>query len=442
MIEPTREPIPIKMTYPYSKDYDITARIDVIDLDVEAEKDIESGLGFEISSPKATIKKDVKNPNGIYSPRFGRKIGDANPFADRYSCECGELRSRINHGLICKKCGKVCKYVDDNFKIFGWIRLKDKYHIINPKFYDTLDYIFGQSNFNEEKKRIKGSRLKNILNYCPEVDQHGFRSECAFKPDKEPFYGIGMLDFYERFDEILDYYIKLFPKKQEYYDEIQDYRYACPCRMTHNKSNEGKTCEYCGGKVEWIDKKMIFTHSIPVFTTHLRPTDITSDGFMYYEPVNGMYNMINRHVHLINRDKRKYDQDEKIKNSELFQTQMKYMELVTEIMNILTGKKGQLRSLLAGRYNFACRAVIRQSAELRIDQILLPYVELVKCLQQRIINILIRTYNISPSEAYDIWNRSIATKDKRICQILDSIIHSEPEGLPVILNRNPTINYG
>jgi hypothetical protein len=148
-------------------------------------------------------------------------------------------------------------------------------------------------------------------------------------------------------------YRKPFPQltqaQQEYYDEIQDYRYACPCRMTHNKANEGKTCEYCGGKVEWIDKKMIFTHSIPVFTTHLRPTDITSDGFMYYEPVNGMYNMINRHVHLINRDKRKYDQDEKIKNSELFQTQMKYMELVTEIMNILTGKKGQLRSLLAGQ---------------------------------------------------------------------------------------------
>ena len=39
----------------------------------------------------------------------------------------------------------------------------------------------------------------------------------------------------------------------------------------------------------------------------------------------------------------------------------------------------------------------------------------------------------------NIWNRSIATKDKRICQILDSIIHSEPEGLPVILNRNKLI---
>lgn len=67
---------------------------------------------------------------------------------------------------------------------------------------------------------------------------------------------------------------------------------------------------------------------------------------------------------------------------------------------------------------------------------------MVKCLQQRIINILIRTYNISPSDAYDIWQKAIATKDERIAEIIDAIIHSEPEGLPVIINRNPTINYG
>jgi DNA-directed RNA polymerase beta' subunit len=98
--------------------------------------------------------------------------------------------------------------------------------------------------------------------------------------------------------------------------------------------------------------------------------------------------------------------------------------------------------LIGGRYNFSCRAVIRQSADLRIDQVLLPYVELVKCLQQQIINILIRTYNISPSDAYDIWSRAVATKDQRVCQILDSLIHADPRGLPVLINRNPTINIG
>lgn len=91
------------------------------------------------------------------------------------------------------------------------------------------------------------------------------------------------------------------------------------------------------------------------------------------------------------------------------------------------------------RYNFSSRCVIRQSGLLRIDQILLPYTMLVKCLQQRIINILIRTYNINPSDAYDIWNRAVATPDERIEEIITAIIKSNPEGLPCIINRNPTI---
>ncbi len=88
------------------------------------------------------------------------------------------------------------------------------------------------------------------------------------------------------------------------------------------------------------------------------------------------------------------------------------------------------------RYNFSCRSVIRQDATLRVDQVKLPYVELVKCLQQPIMNILVRNYNISPSEAYDWWYKSISKKDERIAQILDNLIHANPEGLPVLINRN------
>ena len=91
------------------------------------------------------------------------------------------------------------------------------------------------------------------------------------------------------------------------------------------------------------------------------------------------------------------------------------------------------------RYNFSSRCVIRQDASLRCDQVKLPLIELTKVLQQQIINILVRNYNINPNDAYDIWNKSIAKKDPRICEIIDSIIHSNPEGLPVIINRNPKI---
>lgn len=341
--------INVTLTYPHSDEYDFITKIDIIDLDVEAQKDIANGDGFIISAPKNSNKKDMKNIDGIYSSRFGQKLGDVNPFADRYSCECGYLKSRINHDIECPMCHTKVKYVDDNFKMFGWIILKDEYHILHPKIYDSLDYIFGESKYNDEMKKIKGGRkLKNILKYNPDVDQHGFRTECSFKPDKEPYFGIGMLDFYNRFDEILDYYYTLNPKKKDYYDEIQDMKYACNCRKTIGIKNRGCTCEYCKTEVKFIDKDMIFTHSIPVFTTHLRPADI-KDGYMYFEPTNGMYNMINTHVHRINNNKRKMDQDKKVKNSELYEVQMKYMELVEEIMNILNGKKGQLRSLVGGQ---------------------------------------------------------------------------------------------
>ena len=191
----------VRMTYPRSNEYDYYSTIEVIDFDKECQEDLSSGRGFKISAPKATTKKMLKDPDGIYSPKFGQKIGDQNPYADRYSCECGFLRSRINHNIECPVCHKKCKFVDDNLSIFGWIILKDDYHIIHPKFYESLNYIMGSSPYNTARKKIKGTKLENIINYSPEIDQNGFISPCAFHPDKEPFYGIGMIEFYERFDE-------------------------------------------------------------------------------------------------------------------------------------------------------------------------------------------------------------------------------------------------
>ena len=404
--------INVRLTYPQSDEFDYLTKISIIDMDAECKHDIETGNGFIISKPMNTNKKNMKNPDGIYSPRFGQKLGDANPYADRYKCNCGHLTGRINDGIECPVCHTKCHFVDDNFKMFGWIVLHDQYHIIHPKFFDSLDYMFGSSAYNTERKKQKGSKLRNMLNYSPEVDQNGKITPCEFHPDKEPYYGIGMTEFYERFDEILDYYYNLNPKKKDYYDEIKAHR------------------------------DIVFCHSIPVFTTHLRPASI-QDGSMYFEPTNGMYNVINVHVARLNNDKRKMDRNIKKINSELYRIQDKYMELVNEIMNILTGKHGQLRDLMAGRYSFSSRCVIRQDPTLRVDQVKLPYVMLVKCLQQRIINILIRTYNISPSEAFDVYNKALAFKDERICSIINAIIkNATPEGLPVIINRNPTINFG
>ena len=55
-----------------------------------------------------------------------------------------------------------------------------------------------------------------------------------------------------------------------------------------------------------------------------------------------------------------------------------------------------------------------------------------------------RTYNISPSDAYEIWSNARSTKDRRVTEILNALIKNScnGQGIPVIINRNPSINYG
>ena len=157
-----------------------------------------------------------------------------------------------------------------------------------------------------------------------------------------------------------------------------------------------------------------------------------------------MYNIINNQAYRINLDKNRMQRSPKAKNQKLYKLQEKIMELHDEVINICNGKKGQLRSLVAGRYNFSSRAVIAQNPQLRIDQVTLPYTMLCIMLQPRIINTLNRMYNMSYSEANNICQRALANKDDRVAEIIDTIIRSDPsgEGIPVIINRNPTISYG
>ena len=108
----------IKYSYPDNPDYDVVVFSERINFDEEKENDLRTGKGFIISSPKPTLKKEIKNPNGIFSTRFGQRLGDQNPFMDRYSCQCGNLKSAINNGLVCDKCHTICKFVDDDFSMF------------------------------------------------------------------------------------------------------------------------------------------------------------------------------------------------------------------------------------------------------------------------------------------------------------------------------------
>lgn len=414
--EVPQQTLNITHSYPVNDDYYYTTELERLNLDKTKVEYIYRGDGFIISEPQS-IKKDIKDANGIFSPRFGQGLSDVNPYIDRYSCECGNLKSSINFNQKCPLCNTRVKYVGDNYKTTGWIQLLE-YHIIHPNLYSAIEYFFGPSNgTNDKDNRHINTKLFNIIKYAVQADQDGklIIEKPENLPNDQPFYGIGMIEFYERFDEIMEFYRAKYPKKEEYYQNIMQNR----------------------------DK--VFIQSIPVITTHLRPFDVKNDfknQTLYFEPINGMYNMMNNLAAKVNKSVTAMDRKKKPKNNLLFDLQMEYQKLYDEVINILSGKKGQLRQLTGGRFNFSSRSVIAQDPSLRIDQVKLPYAALTIMLQQKIINILGRMYHISPSEAYNMWYRSQSQYDPKIADIIMSIIKSRPEGLPVIINRNPTIAYG
>ena len=398
------ETLDINLSYPYDPEYEYFTRLERLNLDREREEDIKSNQGF-IIAPTQGIKKDIKNPMSIFSRKFGQTIKDVNPFGNRYSCECGYTQNKVNNGTICKVCGTKVKYVDDNYQYFGWLVLKEHW-IISPAFYNALRFFIGKD-------------FDNIIKFQSLTTDDGHQERITDVKD-QPYYGIGLIEFREKFEEIMKYYLNK-NKKQANYDDIMR------------------------------EKDKVFTQSIPVFTVLLRPYDTDKYTFSH-ETTNQYYTMINKHVTELNRssnigmkNKRKGEPERKHVQDLLWKLQMKVDVLYSEIIDIIKGKKGNIRTLFGGRCNFTSRNVIIADPTLRIDQIRLPYSALIELLQQSIINILVKTYNVSYSDAYDRWYHANLKKDKTIIAIIESIIHnSTPEhyGIPVIINRNPSLGLG
>ena len=404
--------IDVNLTYPYSDEYEYETRLERINLDEERERDILSDNGFVIGPPHG-IKKDIKDINGIFSSRFGQTLKDITPFANRYRCECGYLQGRINYDSKCPICGTKVKYVDDNFGYFGYEVLKDPNYIIHPNIFKSLENFIGKEVldniiFKVDETDIDGHIVQKHKKY---ISKKGKGSKAD-----SPFSGIGILQFKERFDEIMEYFKNLYTtaNKRAFYDDIMK------------------------------DRDKVFTQSIAVYTTLLRPFDADQRAF-YYEDSNKYFMIMNKLVDELN----KYDDLEmnhhRLSNDTLlYDLQIKYSELYKNIENILQKKKGVVRSLLGGRYNFTSRCVIVPDPTLRIDEISLPYKCLVELLQQRIINIIQKGYNKSYSDAYNIWYKANIKEDPMVKNIIETLINNDQSGrgLPCIINRNPTIAYG
>lgn len=209
-------------------------RIIISDWDSRCKDEITTGAGFRITEKGKT---DVNLEPGLYSihsPLYGTDWKDENAFEDRYSCKCGNLIGRryMDSETICDNCGGKVRFIDTDLTKTGWFVL-DRNVIIQPMMYNKLGWFFGTAH------------LYQMLKYVKEQDRAKYMDNKS-----SPFYGIGMIEFHERFDEIVEFYYKK-NKKRDGYEFIQ------------------------------IHRNEIFTHCIPCYNKALRKWMQKNDDIKY-----------------------------------------------------------------------------------------------------------------------------------------------------------------
>ena len=380
-------------------------RLVINDIDKEAEQDLKAGKAFivyeEIKNKKSTDTS--YNKGGIRSDFFYSEMSSENAFKERYSCSCGYLEGKSHESSVCPYCRTTVRLVDIDLEKFGYIKIKD-YYIIHPALYLYLDNIIGEKN--------KQSILENILKPPVFVDTDEFGNPLLdeeIEIDKDqPFKNIGMVEFKNRFDEILEYYA--------------------------NKNKRNSNME---GNVDFVkaNRDKIFFQYIPVFSSALRFSMIQGE-ISFVNGADKIYNMIFSSVSRMNKSNDMLTVDKKLPY-----IQKKVNELYEKIFSLINKKEGFIKSgVLAGRMNFTSRNVIVSNPGLAADEIIISYISFLEMYKFEIIQKLASTQNISESQAYAEWYMGCIKYSDKIYKIIKLMISQDLTY--VLINRAPSIDFG
>lgn len=375
-------------------------RVDIIrrNWDTDFYTDIITGLGFIISDPPEISldedkKKSVKSMFGPQSPLYGNIYSDEESAIMRWRCQCGAFVGRQFEGEVCPLCNTKVEAKPTNIKITGWISMGDN-KVINPYYYQILqksigkafpDIVSGQYRITTDGKRIK-----------PVYDEADVKIT-------SPFMGIGIDEFYNRYDEILDYFKGVKKAKASTFDRLKN------------------------------EKKAVFTSHIPVYSTMLRPQSITSDTF-YFHSVDKIINTI-------------FTLSENLKNCIDVERDYILLRLQTKLnaywentFELINGKDGFIRDqILGGSINYSSRNVICPDPTLRDNEVDVSYNTFIELFKYKIIYYIMRLEDCTLSVAYTRWKQACLKFDESVYNIMTYIV--EYDKVKIVINRNPTLNY-
>lgn len=386
----------------------------LVNWDKKAKEQIESGEGFRITEPGKTDINTAPGYYSIHSPLYGTDYSDEDSFADRYQCKCGYYQGRhyADGHTVCPLCHTKVEFVGVNMKTTGWIIL-DRDQIIQSTMFKKLWDFIG----------------KNRFLYILEYKDPSKRNPT---PDN-PFVGIGMIEFRHRYREILDFFFKKKTKAS-----VEKYMFL----------------------IEHED--LAFTHSIPVYSMHLRQFVIIDDKVKYsdddklFRKIYSNHNLLNDRFLLqqrrINRDKRERARvakgedptpgtvDYLRRENILFSIQMDLDKLWEYVFRCIDKKEGFIQSQISGgRQNYTARNVIVPGPTLRQDEIGLGYITFLELNKFEIIRNLMDYCQISLNEASNIHMMAAVKFDPNVYYIMQNMIKRK---IYVMIGRNPSINDG
>jgi DNA-directed RNA polymerase beta' subunit len=336
------------------------------------------------------------NPDGIFSETiFGRLDNEGAQF----SCDCKKYRGKFYLGKKCETCETEVRFIEPIIKRIGWIDL-GPFYIVNPNFYNFLSKIFSKSN------------LLNVISYEKKLTKDGLVKET--ENAKHPYSNIGLIEFKEKFDEILDYFFNLSKNKnkEEYYRIVKE------------------------------NQHLVFTNKIPVFSTTLRPALMMKDNLIFDE-INNMYNSVILNSNMVKTS----TEDERSDINTLpimVSIQLMVNQIFEKTIDNIKGKTGFIRNNIMGsRVNFSARNVITPlPAGYEIDDIVVPYLTFLELYKFQLLNLISSVKSVSFVEAHHIWNEAATHFDPEMYRMMKEILNKTKGGLKLLLNRNPSINFG
>jgi hypothetical protein len=285
---------------------------------------------------------------------------------------------------------------DKDIDTIGWVNLSPN-AIINPLLFAMVKRCIPQVN--------------RMINFNKSIDQNGEEVDMLDKVGDDDF--IGLIEFKERFDELLE----------ENADKVKfekEYNFL--------KNNREK----------------VFVDKLPIFSHKLRPATLLAKNVLVFNEINNYYNFIIQYNTEI-RDKLVSDGEIDLLTLPLLYNIQLYANTIhTKIINdYLKGKKGFLRkNIMGSRINFSARNVITPLIGFNIDESAMPYKTFAELYKFQLINLISTVKGINYNEAMKFWEKGLLGFNQEMYNYMNELVRKTKGGCTFLLNRNPTISLG